>query len=62
MDRQTPLQLASGYGKTNIVKYLVSKGANKNVKDFDGKTPFDVACDGYGSDKSQRYIIKELLK
>ena len=32
-------------GKTNVVKFLASKGANKNAKDKNGKTPYDVACD-----------------
>ena len=41
--------------------YLLSRGANKNVKDEDGKTPSDVACH-WAYDKSQREIIRELLK
>ena len=57
-----PLHLASGYGKTNIVKYLISKGANKYAKNEDCETPFDVACDWVGEDKTQRDIIRELLK
>ena len=50
---ETPLHLASSYGKTEVVKYLVSKGANKNAKNNDGKTPYDVA---------RKDEIKELLK
>ena len=34
-----------GNNKLNkhIVKFLISKGANKNAQDNNGKTPFDVA-------------------
>ena len=56
------LHWASGYGKTNIVKYLISQGANKNAKNTDNRTPFDVACNWSGVDKTQRDIIRELLK
>ena len=59
---RTPLHLAALNGKTDVVKFLVSKEANKNAKDCEGKTPYDVACFGLGADKSQRDIIKELLK
>ena len=60
-DQETPLFIVSCYGKTDIVKYLISKGANKNSKNSNGKTPYDVACD-WTSNKSQKDIIKELLK
>ena len=49
-------------GETDIVKYLVSKGANKNAKNKDGNTPYDIACDSERADKSQIDIIRELLK
>ena len=58
--KKTSLHIASEYGKTDIVRYLVSKGANKNATDVICKTPSDIACDL--SVKSQRDIIKELLK
>ena len=41
---QTPLHLASSFGKIHIVEYLVSRGAKKDAKDVDGKTPYDLAC------------------
>ena len=41
---QTPLHLASSFGHIDIVEFLVSRGAKKNVKDEDGKTPYDLAC------------------
>ena len=36
-----PLHWASRSG--DVVKYLVFKGANKNVKNRDGVTPYDLA-------------------
>ena len=39
-------------GKTDVVRFLVSKGANKNAKDEDGETPYD-----YGNGE-----IRKLLK
>ena len=41
---ETPLHIASYYGQTEVVKYLVSKGANKNAKDHNGQTPYDISC------------------
>ena len=40
-NQQTPLQIASMNSKTDVVKYLVSKGANKNAKYKYGKTQID---------------------
>ena len=41
--KKTPLHVASEKGKTDIVQYLISIGANKSAKDKDGKTPDDLA-------------------
>ena len=49
-------------GQTDVVKYLVYKGANKNAKNKDGKTPYDLACSCRYADKSQKEIIRELIK
>ena len=49
---QTPLHVASFYDNTYTVKYLISKGANKNAKDEYGGIPYDYA----------RNEIRELLK
>ena len=35
---RTPLHFASFWGGTDVVRYLVSKGANKNAKRYDGET------------------------
>ena len=40
-------------GETDVVQYLVSKGANKCAKDKFGKTPYDIA---------KNDEIRELLK
>ena len=61
INQKTPLHIASSSGKTDVVKYLVSQGANKTVKNKLGKAPYDVVCISI-RDKSQRGIIRELLK
>ena len=60
--QQTSLHIASYWGRTDVVKYLVSKGANKNAKDADGKTPYDIVCNGIGTDKLPKDIIRKLFK
>ena len=40
---KTPLHYASEWCETDVVKYLVSKGANKNAKVKDDRTPYDLA-------------------
>ena len=42
-DQKTPLHIASLNGKTDVVKYLVFKGANKNAKSNGDEAPFSVA-------------------
>ena len=51
----TPLHIASSLGYTDVIKYLVSKGANKNAKHKEGETPYDVHAN---DDKSQKDIIR----
>ena len=36
---QTPLMLATMYGNTRIVRKLLVQGANRYIKDIDGKKP-----------------------
>ena len=52
------LNIASYYGKTGVIKYLVSK----NTKNKADKTPYDIVCGYEKADDSQRSIIKGLLK
>lgn len=39
IDGQTPLHLAASYGNTRIVRRLLLKGANRYLKNNEGKTP-----------------------
>jgi ankyrin repeat protein len=39
----TPLSLAVSYGNTRIVRRLLIKGANRYIKNEEGKLPIDIA-------------------
>lgn len=54
----TALMAASTFGKTEIVKYLISKGANVNVKLEDGETTLIQSA----QNDDNKEIVKELLK
>lgn len=41
---QTLLHAAAGYGKTNLVSFLLSEGADPNAQDFKGQSPLHAAC------------------
>lgn len=60
-----PLHYATDFGQTDVVKYLISKGADINAPDKHGLTPLMSACyEGHtscvkillemGADKEQR--------
>ena len=40
---QTPLHLAAFYGMPNSVRALLALGADAQIKDIEGNTPYDVA-------------------
>ena len=44
-DGNTALHIASSNGYLNVVDWLLSEGADINVKNNDGKTPLDVCQD-----------------
>ena len=60
--QRTPLHIASYCGNKEIIEYLISQGADKKAKETDGATPYDIACHDIRAKKSQRPIIRELLK
>jgi ankyrin repeat protein len=55
---RSPLHLASIRGHMSIVRMLVSKGANKNAKDFDENTPLHHASE-FGHFEVIIFMIKE---
>jgi len=52
-DNRTPLQVAAGEGNTEIVKFLISKGANVNLKDRSGNTALVEAVNGKHDETAQ---------
>ena len=42
---ETPLHKAAFWGNTEIIEFLIAKGAEVNVKNKDGKTPLDWAIE-----------------
>ena len=42
-NNDTPLHVASGMGRTPIVKLLIDKGASVNIKNKNGSTPIHLA-------------------
>jgi hypothetical protein len=41
--RETPLDLASGSGKLDVVRFLIERGANIHTKDNEGWNPLHIA-------------------
>jgi ankyrin repeat protein len=56
IDGQTPLFVAAAGGKTIFVKPLLSHGADKSIKDKDGKTAEDIAVE------AGNYMIARLIR
>lgn len=51
LNSATPLHCAARAGNASIVKYLLEQGANPNVVDDDGNSPYDAAlAAGAGQD------------
>lgn len=51
------LHLVSGYGKLNIVQYLIERGGNLDVVDKDGKTALH-----YASEKGHLNVVQLLIE
>ena len=58
----TPLMLAAYYGKIEVVRELLKRGAKKEMKDKNGKTAYDLTCQGVFVDQSNKEEIKALLR
>lgn len=57
MDGSTALHMLCKKGNEDGVAKLINKGANVDIKNFEGKTPLDVVCDNNLSDIA--YIIAD---
>ena len=44
-DGTTPLMTASKYGETEVVRVLLAAGADKDLRNNDGKTALDIAIE-----------------
>jgi ankyrin repeat protein len=44
-DGDTPLHIAAGLGDENMVKLLLHKGANKDIRNKNGKIAYDIAAE-----------------
>jgi len=49
-NNQSPLMVAAKYGKLNMAKSLLKKGANKSLKNANGETAKDIAVKNQKSD------------
>ena len=52
----TPLHLAAGFGRLNVVKYLVSRNADLNVLTQENDTPLQLAT-RYAHIKTVNYLL-----
>ena len=53
----TPLRVSCNYGRLEVVKFLVEKGADIEIKDLDGNTPLILA-----SSNNRSQIFKFLVE
>ena len=58
----TPLMQAARFGRIEVVRELLKRGAKKALKSNGGKTAYDFTCKGYGVDQSNKEEIKALLR
>ena len=60
-DGFTPLHWAASKGHLEVVQLLLRHGADKELKDCNGKKPVDLVCDST-SDKQHEAAITALLR
>mmetsp|Transcript_68659 Transcript_68659/g.150043 ORF Transcript_68659/g.150043 Transcript_68659/m.150043 type:complete len:476 (-) Transcript_68659:390-1817(-) len=61
-DGETPLHKAAGWGRMEVVKYLVEADADVNVEDDNGKTPLDRVCSSMIADVGYEEAIESILR
>ena len=57
-DGWTPLHYACNLSRHEVVKFLISRGANVNALDYEGKTPLSLVI----TDEDQRNIVITMIK
>lgn len=58
-EKRTPLHWACRGGSTRVVKLLLDRGAQINVRDSQGNTPLHYCC-GYGTEAMLRILMNDL--
>ncbi|MCE1248630.1 MAG: ankyrin repeat domain-containing protein [Firmicutes bacterium] len=56
-DGKTPLHLAAGWGRIEVMKYLISLKVDINIRNKDGGTPLHVAA-SQGQPEAARLLLK----
>ena len=59
---KTPIHHAAGNGYIEIVKFLHEKGADLNAKDYECKTPLDLAVERKSVSRNFHKVAKYLLE
>lgn len=54
---RTPLLCAISRDHTEVVKLLLEKGADKSVRDIEGKTPYEIATEANVSDELREMLL-----
>ncbi|MBC8472325.1 MAG: ankyrin repeat domain-containing protein, partial [Planctomycetes bacterium] len=56
----TPLHFAAEAGQTDVVKFLIAKGADVNAENINGRTPLLFAA--FGADKGHKEVVELLIE